>query len=173
MTGVFPVEQIRTIGAICHFGNNPVACGDVTDMRTVTRVGVAAVGAVLVAAAGIAATNATSNADPAGHHVRYTLTTQGPADFDLFYLITQPPNKQAYNADAYSFVKKETVNVGPDAPWVFETTLADPQWAIFTVSSTTHGGQAAPNPHCEIAVDGQTVVQQDGPYNLQCQLSQW
>jgi hypothetical protein len=63
--------------------------------------------------------------------------------------------------------------VGPDAPWVFETTLADPQWAIFTVSSTTHGGQAAPNPHCEIAVDGQVVVQQDGPYNLQCKLSQW
>lgn len=173
MTGVFPVEQIRTVGPICHCCNNPVACGDVTDMRTVTRVGAVSVGAVLVAAAGIAVTNATSNADPAGHHVRYTLTTQGPADFDLFYLTTQPPNKQAYNADAYSFVKKETLNVGPDAPWVFETTLADPQWAIFTVSSTTHGGQAAPNPHCEIAVDGQTVVQQDGPYNLQCKLSQW
>jgi hypothetical protein len=115
----------------------------------------------------------TSTAEPAGHQVRYTLTAGGPADFDLFYLTTQPPNKQAYNADAYSFVKKEIVNVGPDAPWVFETTLADPQWAIFTVSSTTHGGQAAPNPHCEIAVDGQVVVQQDGPYNLQCKLSQW
>jgi hypothetical protein len=115
----------------------------------------------------------TASAEPAGHQVRYTLTTGGPADFDLFYLTAQPPNKQAYNADAYSFVKKETVNLGPDAPWVFETTLADPQWAIFTVSSTTHGGQAAPNPHCEIAVDGQVVVQQDGPYNLQCKLSQW
>jgi hypothetical protein len=56
---------------------------------------------------------------------------------------------------------------------VFETTLADPQWAILTVSSTTHGGQAAPNPHCDIAVDGQVVVQQDAPYNLQCQLRPW
>jgi hypothetical protein len=55
-------------------------------------------------------------------------------------------------------------------PWVFETTLADPQWAILTVSSTTHGGQAAPNPHCDITVDGQVVTQQDAPYNLQCKL---
>jgi hypothetical protein len=138
-------------------------------MRTAIRVGAA----LVVAAAGIAVSQGTSTAEPAGHQVRYTLTVGGPADFDLFYLTAQPPNKQAYNADAYSFVKKEVVNVGPEAPWVFETTLADPQWAIFTVSSTTHGGQAAPNPHCEIAVDGQVVVQQDGPYNLQCKLSQW
>jgi hypothetical protein len=138
-------------------------------MRTATRVGAA----LLVAAAGISMAQATASAEPAGHKVRYTLTTGGPADFDLFYLVNQPPSKDAYNKDAYSFVKKETVNVGPDAPWVFETTLADPQWAIFTVSSTTHGGQAAPNPHCDIAVDGQVVVQQDGPYNLQCKLGQW
>ncbi|MGX9791232.1 hypothetical protein [Mycobacterium sp. MMS18-G62] len=139
-------------------------------MRTTT----ARVGAALaVAAAGIALSHGTSSADPAGHQVRYTLTSAGGADFDLFYLTTQPPSKAAYNADAYSFVKRETINVGPDTPWVFETTLADPQWAILTVSSTTHGGQGAPNPHCEIAVDGQTVVQQDAPYNLQCQLSQW
>jgi hypothetical protein len=138
-------------------------------MRTATRVGAA----LVVAAAGFAVSHGSATAEPAGHQVRYTLTTGGPADFDLFYLTSQPPSKDAYNKDAYSFVKKETVNVGPDAPWVFETTLADPQWAIFTVSSTTHGGQAAPNPHCEIAVDGQVVVQQDGPYNLQCKLGQW
>lgn len=139
-------------------------------MRTTT----ARVGAALaVAAAAIAVSHGAASAEPVGHLVRYTLTTGGAADFDLFYLVNQPPNKQAYNADAYSFVKKETVNVGPGAPWVFETTLADPQWAIFTVSSTTHGGQAAPNPHCEIAIDGQVVVQQDAPYNLQCQGSQW
>jgi hypothetical protein len=134
----------------------------------------ARVGAVLaVAAAGIALSHGTSSAEPAGHQVRYTLTSAGGADFDLFYLINQPPNKQAYNADAYAFVKRETINLAPGVPWVFETTLADPQWAILTVSSTTHGGQAAPNPHCEIAIDGQVVVQQDAPYNLQCQGSQW
>ena len=139
-------------------------------MRTTT----ARVGAVLaVAAAGIAVSHGTASAEPAAHQVRYTLASAGGADFDLFYLTTQPPSKQAYNADAYAFVKKETVNLAPGVPWVFETTLADPQWAILTVISTTHGGQAAPNPHCEIAVDGQVVVQQDAPYNLQCKLSQW
>ena len=139
-------------------------------MRTATtRVGAA----LAVAAASIAVSHATANAEPAAHQVRYTLTSAGGADFDLFYLTTQPPSKDAYNADAYAFVKREKVNVAPGVPWVFETTLADPQWAILTVSSTTHGGQAAPNPHCEIAVDGQLAVQQDAPYNLQCQLSQW
>jgi hypothetical protein len=116
---------------------------------------------------------AAANAEPGSHQVRYTLTSAGGADFDLFYLTTQPPSKEAYNANPYAFVKKEPVTLAPGVPWVFDTTLADPQWAIFTVSSTTHGGQAAPNPHCDIAVDGQVVVQQDGPYNLQCQLSRW
>jgi len=137
--------------------------------KTTARVGAA----LAVAAAGIAMSHGTSSAEPAGHQVRYTLTAAGGADFDLFYLTTQPPNKQAYNADAYAFVKREKINLAPGVPWVFETTLADPQWAILTVSSTTHGGQAAPNPHCEIAIDGQVVVQQDAPYNLQCQGSQW
>jgi hypothetical protein len=140
------------------------------DMRTATtRVWAA----LAVAAAAIAVGHPTANAEPAAHQVRYTLTAAGGADFDLFYLTTQPPNKAAYNANPYAFVKKEPVTLAPGVPWVFETTLADPQWAIFTVSSTTHGGQAAPNPHCDIAVDGQVVVQQDGPYNLQCQGSQW
>ena len=117
--------------------------------------------------------SAVANAEPDGHQVHYTLTSAGPADFDLYYLTTQPPSKAAYDADPYSFLKKETVSLAPGVPWVFDTTLADPQWAILTVSSTTHGGQAAPNPHCEIAVDGQVAVQQDAPYNLQCQLKQW
>src|SRR6476619_2789707 len=139
-------------------------------MRTTT----ARAGAALaVAAAAIAVSHGTSSADPAGHQVRYTLTAAGAADFDLFYLTSQPPSKEAYNADAYAFVKRETVNLAPGVPWVFETTLADPQWAIFTVSSTTHGGQAAPNAHCDIAIDGQVAVQQDAPYNVACQLSQW
>ena len=114
-----------------------------------------------------------ANAEPAGHQVRYTLTSAGDADFDLYYLVTQPASKEAYNADSYAYLKKETITLGAGQPWVFETTLADPQWAILTVSSTTHGGRAAPNPHCDIAVDGQVAVQQDAPYNLQCQLGQW
>ena len=159
-----------TAGARC---NDPVPFVDVTIMRTGTsKVGAVFGMAALVAAAGLAS-QATSNADPGAHQVRYTLTSAGDADFDLYYLVAQPPNKAAYNADSYAYLKKETITLGAGQPWVFETTLADPQWAILTVSSTTHGGQAAPNPHCDIAIDGQIAVQQDGPYNLQCQLSQW
>ena len=143
-------------------------------MRTATtRIGAALAVAAVSIAVGHTLGHTVANAEPASHQVRYTLTSAGGADFDLFYLTTQPPSKDAYNANPYAFVKKEPVTLAPGVPWVFDTTLADPQWAIFTVSSTTHGGQAAPNPHCDIAVDGQVVVQQDGPYNLQCQLSRW
>ncbi|MGV9798658.1 hypothetical protein ACWDTP_11445 [Mycobacterium sp. NPDC003449] len=143
-------------------------------MRNVTtKVGAA----LVVAAAGMAVSNATSSAEPApaagGHQVRYTLTTGAPYDFDLYYLDAQPESMEAYNADAYRYLKKAEVNVAPEAPWVFEATLQDPQWAIFTVSSTTHGGRGAPNAHCEIAVDGQVVVQNDHPYSPRCQLGRW
>lgn len=43
----------------------------------------------------------------------------------------------AFNADAYAYAKRETVNLAPGVPWVFETTMADPQWAILQVGSTT------------------------------------
>jgi hypothetical protein len=151
--------------------NNPVASVDVTGMRTAeSKVGAALGAAVLMASVGLAAGAATANAEPTGHTVVYTLTTEGPADFDLYYLETQPPSKAAYDADAYSYLKKLPVSLGPGAPWQFTTTLADPQWAILTVSSTTHGGQAAPVPHCDISVDGQSVVALSAPYNLQCRM---
>jgi hypothetical protein len=139
-------------------------------MRTATvRVGAA----LIVAAAGCAVSQATATAQPEGHPVRYSLAVAGPATFTLTYLTAQPPSMQAYNADAYAFMKRETVDVAPGAPWVFETSLQDPQWAFLQVASTTHGGQAAPNAHCEIAADGQVIIQQDNPYSPQCFGSQW
>ncbi|WP_102141103.1 hypothetical protein [Mycobacterium hubeiense] len=131
------------------------------------------IGAALTVVAGLMSTHATANAEPAGHQVRYTLTSQTAVGFDLYYLTTQPPSKEAYDADPYAFMKNERVNVAPGAPWVFETTLDDPQWAILTASTAVHAMQAPPNPHCEIAIDGQVSVQQDGPYTVQCQLKAW
>jgi hypothetical protein len=127
----------------------------------------------MVAAAGIAMSHGTSSAEPAAHQVRYTLTSATDVGFDVYYLTTQPPSKQAYDADPYSFLKSERVNLAAGVPWVFETTLADPQWAIVTASTAVHAMQAPPNPHCEIAIDGQVAVQQDGPYTVQCQLRTW
>lgn len=143
-------------------------------MRNVTRkVGAGIGAAALVASMAVAASQATAGADPAAHQVTYTVTSAGPYDFQVLYLTAQPPNKAAYNADAYAFVKRETINIGPDTPFVFSTTLDDPQWAILQVSSTAKGGQAPPNAHCEISVDGQIAVVQDHPYSPMCQLGQW
>lgn len=135
----------------------------------------ATVSAVLVSGAALAAGTGVAQAEPAaaGHQVRYTLTSTAPYDFQVLYLTTQPADKAAYNADAYTYVKRETINVAPDRPWTFETTLADPQWAILQVSSTTKGGVGAPNPHCDVAVDNQVIVAQDAPYSVVCQGSQW
>ncbi|MGB3486207.1 MAG: hypothetical protein WBB07_28805 [Mycobacterium sp.] len=128
--------------------------------------------AVVLAAAGIAGSGV-ATAEPVGQQVRYTLVSAGAYEFDLFYVTSQPPSMEAFNADAYAYAKREKVHLAPGVPWVFETTMEDPQWAILTVSSTTRGGQAAPNAHCDIAVDGQVQVAQDDPYNVRCQLSKW
>jgi hypothetical protein len=139
-------------------------------MRTAT----ARVGAVfVVAAAGIAVSPATAIAEPTGQKVTYTLISAGGADYKLNYLTAQPASKEAYNADAYKYLKSETVVLAPGVPWVFETTLEDPQWAILTASTGVHAMQGSPNPHCEIAIEGQLAVQSDGPYTAHCQLSQW
>lgn len=124
-----------------------------------------------LAVASVAVAHATANAEPAAPNVRYTLTSATGVTFNVNYLVTQPPSKEAYNDDPYAYLKKEQVSTAQ--PWVFETTLEDPQWATIDASAAAHGGQAAPNAHCEIAVDGQVVVQNDGPYTARCQLSNW
>jgi len=140
-------------------------------MRTATiRVGAA----FLVAAASVAASSATGSADPdqpappAGN-VKYTLISDTGVAFNVNYLVAQPPSKDAYNADPYTYLKKEDV----PTPWEFTTTLADPQWATIDASAAAHGGQAAPNPHCTITVDGQVVSESSGPYTARCMLSRW
>ena len=130
--------------------------------------------AALVATAGLLATPGTSNADPAGHKVVYTLTAVNDADFNLFYVYNQPANMAAYNADSYSYLKNETVHVGPGAPWTFVTTLADPKWAFLSATSTAHGGQPDPLAHCDVTIDDQQppAVAQDDPHVVRCTLGQ-
>lgn len=136
-------------------------------MRTVTnRVGAA----LLLAAASVVVGSAPAHAEPpTGHQVKYVLTSGTGATFQVNYLVTQPPSKDAYNADAYAFLKKEDV----PTPWEFTTSLEDPQWATIDASIGYHRMNAEPGAHCEILVDGQVVVQGDGPYTARCQLSNW
>lgn len=135
-------------------------------MRTATiRVGAA----LILAAASVGVSSATANAEPTGHQVKYVLTSDTGVVFQVNYLTAQPASKDAYNADPYAFLKKEDVGT----PWEFTTTLEDAQWATIDASAAAHGGQAAPNAHCEIQVDGQVVSQSDGPYTARCQLGNW
>jgi hypothetical protein len=123
----------------------------------------------MLATASVGVSSATANAEPAGHTVRYVLSSGTGVVFQVNYLTAQPPSKEAYNADPYAFLKKEDV----PTPWEFTTTLQDPQWATIDASAAAHGGQAVPGAHCEISVDGQVVSQSDGPYTARCQLSNW
>ncbi len=127
----------------------------------------------MLAAASIAVGQGTANAEPPAPNVKYTLTSATGVSFQINYLTAQPPSMEAYNDDAYAFLKKEEVPTGE--AWVFETTLDDPQWAFIDASAAAHGGQAPAFPRCEIAVDGQVVVQSDGaaPYAARCALSRW
>jgi hypothetical protein len=123
----------------------------------------------MLAAASVGVGTATANAEPAGHQVKYVLTSDTGVTFQVNYLTAQPPSKDAYNADPYTFLKKEDV----PTPWEFTTTLQDSQWATIDASAAAHGGQAVPNVHCEIQVDGQVVSQNSGPYTARCQLANW
>ena len=143
-------------------------------MRTaISKVGAAIGVSVLVASAGVVFSQATAAAEPGAHQVRYTLTATGPGDFNLYYSFAAPPSKAAYEADSAAYVRSEKVSLAPGVPWVFETTLTDSQAAFVSASGAAHAMQADPNPHCEITVDGQVVVQQTGPFSTQCELRSW
>jgi len=141
-------------------------------MRTAkSKVG-AAIG-VLVASAGVAASQATASAEPAAHQVHYTLSAAGPGDFNVYYAVAAPPSLQAYHATPDAYVKSEKINLAPGAPWEFDATLADSQWAFLSASGAAHAMQADPNVRCVITVDGQVVADQSGPFTTQCQLRSW
>jgi hypothetical protein len=143
-------------------------------MRTAkSKVGAAIGVSVLVASAGVAASQASASADPAAHQVHYTLSAAGPGDFNLYYAVAAPPSLEAYHATPDAYVKSEKISLAPDAPWEFNATLADSQWAFLSASGAAHAMQADPNVRCVIAVDGQVVADQSGPFTTQCQLRSW
>ena len=149
-------------------------------MRHLTAVGAAAV----LLAAGIAATSAagaeptpeptpsTTNSPAAepetagAHQVTYTVTTTSDLTANIYYVTADPPDQGAANDPRYMPLARTMV--GPAAPWVFQTTLDDPtQWAFVSASG---GLRVNPEFRCEIAVDGQVVVSQQGGSGVQCAL---
>jgi hypothetical protein len=111
-----------------------------------------------------------TSAVPAGsHQVTYTVTTTSDLTANIYYVTADPPSQSAANDPKYMPIVRQTV--GPGAPWTLQTTLNDAtKWAFVSASG---GLRVNPEFHCEIAVDGQVVVSQQGGSGVQCALRPW
>ena len=100
------------------------------------------------------------------HQVTYTVTTTSDLTANIYYVTADPPDQGAANDPQYMPLARTLV--GPAAPWIFQTTLNDPtRWAFVSASG---GLRVNPEFRCEIAVDGQVVVSQQGGSGVQCAL---
>lgn len=140
-----------------------------TNVRKVTS-GVAV--ATLAAAATVAVAPGTSSADPAGHQVTYTVTSPNNLTATVNYMNSDPPSQAAYNADPSKFMTSVQAPLSGGAPVTYTATLANPtQWARITASGMLRWPDSGNGPasfHCEIAVDGQVVAQQDATTTVTC-----
>ena len=123
-----------------------------------------------ISSAASAAPTSSTPAVPAGaHQVTYRVTTTSDLTANIYYLVGDPPDQAAANKP--EFMPMARTQVGPGAPWSFQATLNDPtQWAFVSASG---GLRVNPEFRCEIAVDGQVVVSQQGGSGVQCALRPW
>jgi hypothetical protein len=114
-------------------------------------------------------TEATSTAPAGGRQVTYTVTTTSDLTANIYYVTGDPPSQAEANDP--KFMPMARTLVGPGAPWTFQTNLDDPnQWAFVSASG---GLRVNPQFRCEIAVDGEVVVSQQGGSGVQCALRPW
>jgi hypothetical protein len=139
-----------------------------TSMRkATTRVAAA----LIMVAAGVAVGPGTASADPEGRQVTYTVTTTSDLTANIQYIETDPPSKAAYEADSSRYLKQVRTPITGGQPLAYTTTLANPdQWALVAASG---GLRINPEFHCEIAVDGQVVVSQQGGSGVTCSTRPW
>ncbi|MEZ0365768.1 hypothetical protein ACAG26_18975 [Mycobacterium sp. pUA109] len=133
--------------------------------KTTTRIGAA----LTLAAAGVAVSQGTSHAD--GHQVTYTVTATSDLTVNVQYIETDPPSQSAYDANSSQYLKQIRTPISAGQPLTYTVTLANPnQWALVTASG---GLRINPELHCELAVDGQVVVSQQGGSGVTCATRQW
>lgn len=113
----------------------------------------------------------TKSPNAGGHEVTYTITATSDLTGNISYIKTDPPSMAAYNANSSEYLETVRVPIGGGQPLVYTTTLADPgQWALVTASG---GLRINPEFHCEIAVDGEVVVSQQGGSGVTCSTRPW
>lgn len=123
----------------------------------------------------LAAATPASADDPPAHRVRYSVSATETAQALVYYREVQPPNFGEYSHNPYQYSPRADVTIGPNQPWIFETTLADPQdWAMVVVSLPQHH-QELPSPGyvCELRVDDAVVATDAGTKGALCSLRTW
>lgn len=135
------------------------------------RASAVSVTGAVVAIAAVVATPAIAHADPAGHQVTYTVTTTSDLTANIQYMNVDPPSQAAFDADSSKYLTSVHTPITGGQPLVYTATLQNPsQWAIVTASG---GLRINPEFHCEIAVDGQVVVSQNGGSGVTCSTRPW
>lgn len=125
-----------------------------------------------VGTSAVAATVPAQAEPPLPRHITYTVTTRTPVSADIYFREADPPTWADYSHNPYLFSPKVSVEVGPDRPWVLQTSLVDPdRWAM--VSATSGRTPGEPHFHCELAVDGVVVATADGPKGALCAIRHW
>ncbi|MDD7812998.1 hypothetical protein PP713_10545 [Mycobacterium sp. CSUR Q5927] len=126
-------------------------------------------------AATLAPATPASADDAAPHRVRYSVSATETAQANIYYREVQPPNFGEYSHNPYQYSPKAEVTIGPNQPWIFETTLADPQdWAMVVVSLPgMHSALASPGFVCELRIDDVVVATDAGTKGALCSLRTW
>lgn len=140
------------------------------------------VAALAVTVPGLVLPDGTASADPGGHQVTYTITATSELYAQIRYLGAEPPDMTTYaeNMPKYMFVSRPKVS--PLVPWTFVATLPSPtDWATVSASDqiplhrSVLDNREGPDPefHCEIAIDGQVVVSNQGGRDVSCTTRNW
>ncbi|MCV7383277.1 hypothetical protein [Mycolicibacter longobardus] len=127
---------------------------------------------------GVAFGGALAVATPAGadgHRVRYSVSATQTTRVVIYYREVQPPNFGEYSHNPYQYSPRADVTVGPNQPWIFETTLAVPQdWAMVVASLPEHHSELpSPGFVCELRVDDVVVATDAGTKGALCSLRTW
>jgi hypothetical protein len=149
-------------------------CGAVEESVKALATRTAALLAVATSGALAAATPAGAD-DPPQHRVRYSVSATQATGALIYYRQVQPPNFGEYSHNPYLYSPRADTDVGPNHPWVLETTLADPaDWAMVVVSLPGHHRElAAPGFVCELRVDDVVVATDAGTKGALCSLRPW
>ena len=118
--------------------------------------------------------NAPPPPPPTPHHVRYTVSATAPIFSNIYYRDVDPPTWSDYSHNPYEFSPRADVTVGPNQPWVFDTTLNDPNlWATVMVQSGEAPNFKTPTFNCRLEVDGVVVKENTGPHGALCSIRNW